>query len=223
MQKELRKLKVTYKTREALHSTIALVTRRRRVPRTFIGYDIIRGTLFGLIDHPEYSFETAVEKAVSVCKMPGSPQTLEEGIEEAFECIDSELREADLYDENNRRMTDREVLEKVINILLNDIYKDFCYSVTITYIRNLGLPDDLRTDILKNMLFKKIVADNSTEECIYDYAFRKSYVWTESREISTEEIHQMVDEALGEIPDNLSAYEYVMKMADQIYAENKVA
>ena len=91
MQKETRKLRVTF-DRERLHSAIVLATRRRRIPKELIGYDIIRGTVFGMIDHPEYSFEDAVEKAVNICKLPGSPETLEDGIEEAFECVDVVLR-----------------------------------------------------------------------------------------------------------------------------------
>ena len=80
MQKETRKLKVTF-DRERLHSAIVLAMRRRRIPKDFIGYDIIRGTVFGMIDHPEYSLKNAIEKAVDVCRLPGSPETVEDGIE----------------------------------------------------------------------------------------------------------------------------------------------
>ena len=47
MQNEKRKLKVTF-DRERLHSAIVLAMRRRRIPKELIGYDIIRGTVFGI-------------------------------------------------------------------------------------------------------------------------------------------------------------------------------
>ena len=220
MQREVRKLKVTF-DRERLHSAIVLAMRRRRIPKDFIGYDIIRGTVFGMIDHPEYSFKDAIEKAVDVCRLPGSPETVEDGIEEAFECVDVVLREKDFYDpETNERYSDEQLVEKVVQAMVYDIYKDFCYTQTMAYIKKLKLKDDFRTEIIKNMLFKKLVADDSTQVCIYEYAFRKSFVWPASDPITDEEIKQKVDDVLVNIPGGFIPYEYVLKMVDQIYAEN---
>lgn len=222
MQREVRKLKVTF-DRERLHSAIVLAMRRRRIPKDFIGYDIIRGTVFGMIDHPEYSFKDAIEKAVDVCRLPGSPETVEDGIEEAFECVDVVLREKDFYDpETNERYSDEQLVEKVVQAMVYDIYKDFCYTQTMAYIKKLKLKDDFRTEIIKNMLFKKLVADDSTQVCIYEYAFRKSFVWPASDPITDEEIKQKVDDVLVNIPGGFIPYEYVLKMVDQIYAENVV-
>lgn len=220
MQKENRKLKVTF-DRERLHSAIVLAMRRRRIPKEFVGYDIIRGTVFGMIDHPEYSFKDAIEKAVDVCRLPGSPETVEDGLEEAFECVDVVLREKDFYNpETNERYSDEQLVEKVVQAMVYDIYKDFCYTQTMAYIKKLKLKDDFRTEIIKNMLFKKLVADDSTQVCIYEYTFRKSFVWPASEPITDLEIKQKVDAVLGEIPGGFTPYEYVMKMADEIYAEN---
>lgn len=220
MQNEKRKLKVTF-DRERLHSAIVLAMRRRRIPKELIGYDIIRGTVFGMIDHPEYSFEDAVEKAVNICKLPGSPETLEDGIEEAFECVDVVFREKDFYIPNtNERYSDEQMVKKVVEAMVYDIYKDFCYTQTMAYIKKLKLKDDFRTELIKNMLFKKLVADDSTKECIYEYAFKKSFMWSSSEPITAEEIYQKVDAVLGEIPGGLTAYEYIMQMADQVYVEN---
>lgn len=220
MQKETRKLKVTF-DRERLHSAIVLAMRRRRIPKELIGYDIIRGTVFGMIDHPEYSFKDAIAKAVDVCRLPGSPETVEDGIEEAFECVDVVLREKDFYDpETNEKYTNEQIVEKVVQSMVYDIYKDFCYTQTMAYINKLKLKDDFRTEIIKNMLFKKLVADDSTQVCTYEYAFRKSFVWPASEPITDSEIKQKVDAVLGEIPAGFTPYEYVLKMADEIYAEN---
>lgn len=220
MQKENRKLKVTF-DRERLHSAIVLAMRRRRIPKEFVGYDIIRGTVFGMIDHPEYSFKDAIEKAVDVCRLPGSPETVEDGLEEAFECVDVVLREKDFYNpETNERYSDEQLVEKVVQAMVYDIYKDFCYTQTMAYIKKLKLKDDFRTELIKNMLFKKLVADDSTKECIYEYAFKKSFMWSSSEPITAEEIYQKVDAVLGEIPGGLTAYEYIMQMADQVYVEN---
>ena len=220
MQNEVRKLKVTF-DRERLHSAIILSMRRRRIPKEFIGYDIIRGTVFGIIDHPEYSFKDAVEKAVDICRLPGSPETVEDGLEEAFECIDVVLREKDFYDpETNERYSDEQMVEKVVQSMVYDIYKDFCYTQTMAYIKKMKLKDDFRTEIIKNMLFKKLVADDSTQVCIYEYTFRKSFVLPTSEPITDLEIKTKVDAVIGNIPEGFTPYEYVMKMADQIYAEN---
>ena len=220
MQKETRKLRVTF-DRERLHSAIVLSMRRRRIPKEFVGYDIIRGTVFGMIDHPEYSFEEAIAKAVDVCRLPGSPETVEDGIEEAFECVDVVLREKDFYNpETNERYSDEQLVEKVVQAMVYDIYKDFCYTQTMAYIKKLKLKEELRTEVIKNMLFKKLVADDSTQQCIYEYAFKKSFVWSASEPITDEEIMQKVDAILGKIPGGFTPYEYVMKMADEIYAEN---
>lgn len=195
--------------------------RRRRIPKNMIGYDLIRGIVFGMIDHPEYSFKDAIEKAVDVCRLPGSPETLEDGIEEAFECVDVVLREKDFYIPNtNERYSDEQMVKKVVEAMVYDIYKDFCYTQTMVYIKKLKLKDDFRTEIIKNMLFKKLVADDSTKECIYEYAFKKSFMWSSSEPITAEEIYQKVDAVLGEIPGGLTAYEYIMQMADQVYVEN---
>ena len=50
--------------RQRLHSAIAGAMRRKRIPRSFRGYDILRGVVFGLIDHPEYGFYDSMAKAV---------------------------------------------------------------------------------------------------------------------------------------------------------------
>ena len=90
----------------------------------------------------------------------------------------------------------------------------------MAYIKKLKLKEELRTEVIKNMLFKKLVADDSTQQCIYEYAFKKSFVWSASEPITDEEIMQKVDAVLGKIPGGFTPYEYVMKMADEIYAEN---
>ena len=220
MQKETRKLRVTF-DRGRLHSSIALAMRRRRIPKEFVGYDIIRGTVFGMIDHPEYTYMDAIEKAVEICRLPGSPETINEGLEEAFECIDTVLREEDFYDsETNERCSDEQMVEKVVEATVYDVYKDFCYTQTMLCIKKLKLKDDFRTEVVKNMLFKKLVAFESTEQCIYEYAFRKSFVWPASEPITDEEIKQKVDFVLGEIPNGDSPYRYILELADQVYTEN---
>lgn len=220
MQKETRKLRVTF-DRERLHSAIVLAMRRRRIPKDMLGSDIIRGSVFGMIDHPEYSFKDAIEKAVDVCRLPGSPETVDEGVEEAFECIDVILREEDFFNsETNESYTDEQMVERVVRAMVYDIYKDFCYTQTVAFIKKMKFKDDFRTELIKNMLFKKLVAFESTEQCIYEYAFRKSFVWPASEPITDEEIKQKVDFVLGEIPNGDSPYRYILELADQVYTEN---
>ena len=130
--------------RQRLHSAIAGAMRRKRIPRTFRGYDILRGVVFGMIDHPEYNFNEAMARAVEVCSLPGSPETVEEGILESFDCVEPIMREKDFINpENGERMPEEEIVKKVVSGLVYDIQKEWCYSKTIEFLGGSHYKDSL--------------------------------------------------------------------------------
>lgn len=211
-------------SRERLHSVIVGALRRKRIPNCLRGYDLVRGTVFGLIDHPEYSLEKAIEKAVEVCSVPGAPSDVEAAYIDMFDCIEPALRECDFYedfDPLNQRLSEREVLKRTINGLVYDVKKDFCYSSTIAFMREKNFKDYFAYDILKNMIFKKLVAEDSTKECMYKYAYRKTFVTPGN--LSYADIVETVDkEVAGILPYGESnIYDYVLKCVDEIYASQE--
>lgn len=211
-------LTITF-SRERLHSSIDGAMRRKRIPRTFRGYDLIRGAVFGIVDHPEYTMEVALERAMEVCRLPGSPVELEEAYIDAFDCIEPILRECDFYedgDSKKKKLSERELVRKVIEGLVYDIQKEYCYTSTIEYMRCKKFKNYFAYDILKNMIFKKLIADDSTEECMYEYAFRKTFALATDAK-RPEEIKDAVDEAVAEIlPEGESLYTYVLKCVEEI-------
>lgn len=209
--------------RQRLHSAIAGAMRRKRIPRSFRGYDILRGVVFGMIDHPEYNFNEAMARAVEVCSLPGSPETVEEGILESFDCIEPIMREKDFINpENGERMPEEEIVKKVVSGLVYDIQKEWCYSKTIEFLATKGYRDSLATELLKDMIFKKLVADDSTEECMYEYAYRKAIV-AEEKNFNAEMKKEISEQMKDILPDGLEPYGFTCQCVDEIYKTQEVA
>ncbi|MCI8290735.1 MAG: hypothetical protein HFJ25_00540 [Clostridia bacterium] len=228
MQKntEVREIDITFNS-ERIHSSIRLALRRRGIPMEMRGGDLIHGTAFGLVDHPEYTVEDAIIRASEMCNLPGrNPETLEDGYMEIMECMDVVLRPEDFYnvpigftgEYTACEMLDtKEIVDKAIMGIVFDIKKDFCYTTTIEYLEKKGYNLDTRgTHILKDMIFKKLVADDSTRECMYNFAYRKNFFKSLH---NPKEIEKFVNAAMKEIlPIEVDAYTYVLESVDEIYA-----
>ncbi len=233
---EVRKIKVDF-DRQGLHAAIESATRRKCIPSDCFGKDLIRGTIIGLIEHPDYSMELAIEKAARNCRINGSNIDLKRAVFEMAECyLSSDL----LTDERGEEINDLEhIIEmwymkrdhdlayhkalkfvtEVTEGLIYDIQKSFCYSTTIEYLVQKGFHlSDLTTDVLKNMVFKKLVADDSTSECMYEYAYRKS-LWSD--EIAdNKKIEETIDDYCSEIlpEDCKSMFEFASRIVEEIYS-----
>ncbi|MGN1330346.1 MAG: hypothetical protein ACI4VN_03280 [Clostridia bacterium] len=214
---ETRNMKVSF-SRERLHSSIAGALRRRRIPRDLRGYDLIRGVIFGLVDHPEYTLEVALQRAVDVSKIPGSPTDLEEAYLQVFDCIEPVMRVCDFHQEGDVTkpvLSEKEIIQKFMDSVVYDVKKDYCYSSTINFMREKKFKDYFAYEILKNMIFKKLIADDSTEECMYEYAFRKTFVNPGHK--TADEIRMEVDsEVKAILPKGETLYTYVLKCVNEI-------
>jgi len=216
-----RNLEVTHFDRIRIHSSIMSAMRRKRIPMTMRGGDLVRGTVFGLIDHPDYSMEVAVERAVEMSNMPSCPETVEDAYAEMFDCIETVMREDDFYDEDGKRMNHVEIVNRAVKGLAFDIKKDYCYSLTVQYLQEAKLRwDRISTEIVKNMIFKKLVADESTKECMYEYAYRKAFV--DDSKKSFEEVEELIDESTQDVISDkyFSVYEMVLDAVDHIHEKN---
>lgn len=216
-----RTIVITQFDRIRIHSSIMGAMRRKSIPMTMRGGDLIRGAVFGLIDHPDYTVEVAIKRAVEMSNMPSCPETLEGAYEEMFECIDSVMREKDFYDESGKRMKKTEIVNRVIAGLAYDIKKDYCYSLVVSYLEKEKYCWSLiSTELIKNMMFKKLIADDSTKECMYEYAYRKAFV--DDSEKNFDKIAAVVEEYTQDVvPETYeSVYEMVLNAVDHIYENN---
>lgn len=204
-----------------LHASIALAMRRKKIPQDLRGSDLIRGTVFGLIDHPDYSVEAAVAKAVEMCNLPGRKSTVEEGYLEIMECLETVLREQDFYDDGARFMEDKEIVEKVCLGLVYDIRKECCYAKTMDFLKDNNFKlSALSTEVLKNLVFKKLIAEESTKECMYEYAYRKSFMDDSASRRTVEEIEKVLTEAMEDlVPAGKTPYEVAMEAIKNIHEE----
>ncbi len=235
-----RKLKIDFGDRNRLHTAIESTIRREGIPSDLFGKDLIRGTIIGLIEHPDYSMDVAIEKAAEHCRIIGNRISVKRAVYEMTECYLASWDAAELLpesSESNIYELDRIIemwygkkdserayqkamtfVTEVTKGLIYEIQKAFCYTVTLDSIEKRGLNlRELAVDILKNMVFKKLMADESTMECMYEYAYRKS-VWGDEKDIK--KIMNVVDGYCESIiPDDCkNVYEYACRIADEIYS-----
>lgn len=157
-----------------LHAAIMLSFRRRKVAVYLRGADILRGTVVGIIRHPQYTLRTAVTEAVQYSTLPGGAETYEDGLEEIMTCLEGVIHNKDMYDDNGKEIDAEILVEKVVNSIIEDIWKDFCYDAATKYLKEKGWDTlELSTSVLRDMIFKKMVDNSSTRECTYRYALRK--------------------------------------------------
>lgn len=207
-KRELRKLWVNYE-KTHLYSSLACQMRRRGIPRNLMGYDILLGVVFGKIRHPEITIEEAIQNSVNACKLPGSKDTVEDGIFRMLECIEVNNDIDTWYEEG---MSDMQVIEFMVETLVEDIRKEYCYTVTITILGLDKTSETLSQQIIKNMLFKKLVADESTWECMLDYATKKLKVLDE--EIGKKEVLELAQES---VPEGKTLEDYISMLVEKAY------
>ena len=67
------------------------------------------------------------------------------------------------------------------------------------------------------MIFKKLIADDSTEECMYEYAYKKAVV-SNADNITADDKKAYVKEQMHDIlPDGKDPFEFSCECVDEIY------
>lgn len=143
--------------RQRLHSSIAGALRRKGIPNDLRGYDLVRGVVFGMMDHPEYSMEAALERAMERTSVPGAPRDMQEAYECLWECVEPALREADFHedrDHSKRRMSNLETANAFIQRILREVRKDYCYSSTIQFMREKNFNNYFAYDTMHSYVAK---------------------------------------------------------------------
>lgn len=165
---EKRNLEINFDKRR-LHSSIDLHLRRTKIPTTMIGSDILRGVIFGMLRHPEFTVKDAVERAVDAASFLGNCMSIEDGYDCIFEVLEA------VMDIDYSKSEDK-VIEEVVEGFTLEIRKEFCYEMVVrTLEKNLKgyRKYSIGGDFLKCMAFKKVYAPESTYGCMVDYALKK--------------------------------------------------
>lgn len=210
-------------SRQRLHSSIVGALRRKHIPSHLRGYDLIRGVVFGMMDHPEYTLEVALERAMEMSSVPGAPRDISEAYECLWECLEPALREEDFYEDRDfskGKMHESEVVIVFIERIIREVQKDYCYTSTIQFMREKNFENYFAYDILKNMIFKKLMDDNVSDAELYSYAYRNTFAVPEITDMY--KAIKSVDKEIAKIlPENETLHSYVTKCVEEIYSKQK--
>ena len=227
-----RKLKVTC-DRTVLTSLVDSALRSKGVPMVLFGGDLIRGAVFDMMDHPENSIEESVGRAYFFSKLPGRLSKQKElttiDIERGYDYIYEAIEASGIkhipwipYSEPDRDSRKRAIVEKHLKIIAYDVFKSYCYSVMFHHFEDFRYSFDTTfgMQLVKDMVYKKLVADESTEECMYAYAYRKEFNTSET--VSLEDMKAKITKQLegycketGKTP-----YEIACDIVDSIYEKH---
>ena len=230
-----RELRVNFE-KNRLHASFLSAVRRMKIPRMYRGLDLIRGTVIGLVRHPEYDIDKAVAEAAEMCKMTGNVISTDDALLEIADCLVIGLSTTGRFDEKQlsevedildigildaeERKKLKDFVEQEVQEIVYTIKKDFCYEKSFKYLLARGWKiHDLQTEFLKNMLFKKLIADDSTQECMYEYAYRKTCL-VEVKKCPKSIDEEIFGDTMPKLLQGMSPYDYVNHAADEIYSEN---
>ena len=222
--------------RTALTSLISSELRHNGIPMVLLGGDIIRGALFDMIDHPEHSIATSVGRAVDFSKFPGTLGNVTEDeevrkkkdITKGYNLIYDALEASTMDDipwisgmEKNAHEKKIQVVDKALRTMASSLRISYCHTIVWRYFNRhpLKLDSLLAEEIMKDMVFKKLVADDSTKECMYEYAYRKelqtrNYESYEKRKLKIFHTMRNYCSAHRKTP-----YQLACELVDKIYEE----
>ena len=220
--KGTRKLVVNFEKRR-LHASIMLHMRRMKIPMSMIGADLLKGVVFGVLRHPEISIREALENAVNASKVPGTTMTMEDGLDYIMEIVEISAK-SDISEEDRTLEEKEKILEEVVNNIIAEINKEFCYEITIK-ILNKKLKGfrkyTIGGDFIKCMLFKKLYAPESTYDCMCDYALRKVGSEIDENDFTMEKAMEYVKPFLGKNASEQALKKLLEDLEGYVYKENQ--
>ena len=226
---EVRGLKINA-DRKNLTSHVTTILRSWRIPMSLIGGDLIRGAVFDRLDHPDHSYAAAIGRAFFYSNLPGTmAKTMEDcdadlGYDLIYEAIEASPIKGVPWIPSTHpdRVTKvREIVDKVLDNIEYDVYKAVCHSAVYRHFEanNYGFDSELATNLVKDMVYKKLVAYESSEECTLVYAYKKEFQKDEvSFEDAKERIHSYLRDYCNEV--ERTPYQVACDIADKIINEN---
>ena len=212
---EIKKLRVSF-TPERLHSSIIAAMRVMHFPMNLPGADLIRGTVFGLVDHPDLEVEEAIEKAVEMSKLPHFFSSTDMAMEEMYYTIEAG---ACFVPEEVKDMGNIAVINYVIQKLCRYVERDYYMSLAYIFLvqKKVNIYD-ISFEILKNMIFKALDDLESNKPCIVKYAYRKTFL---KNPVNIEEAEMKIKDKVSRILQGRDIFEYVTDVVIQIYEKNE--
>lgn len=202
------KLQVEF-DREQLHSSIIGAMRTLGLSRVLAGYDLLRGSAFGKLDHPEYDDEVAIKRAIEMSKIPSVDYSYGEAISVMYYSIEDAIIEID------EDMTEEETVYNVIHRICEFVKYDFYRYKIRSFLDSCGFKERIiKTELINNMLFKRMIEEESSEECIINFGYKKTY---QKQPESFEEARKTICDYLSKELANRSILEYLDMLADAVY------
>lgn len=183
-----------------LHSSVELHLRRTGIPSNMLGYDLLRGVIYGMIRNPEITVEEAVQNAIDASVFGGN-MTIKYG----YNCIFESLETVIDIDEINSK----ETIQQIVQNFITEIRKEYCYEITIKAM-DFKFPkwrEYVGGELIKCMVFKKTYAPESTFDCMFKYAVEKTEKFT------GEKVRDNIKEYLNPF---LSGYNSIEELVDDI-------
>lgn len=217
--------------RGALTSLVSSCMRSRGIPMVLFGGDLIRGAVFDMMDHPENSIEESIGRAYYYSKLPGRccNEVTETDIIRGYEMIYEAIEASWIQDVPWIAFSDSEsmkqkaaIVDRELEKIAFDVYKAYCYTAMYRFFEThkLSFGSDFGLHLMQDMVYKKLCADDSAEECMYVYAYRKEFHTDEK--ITYDYAKSKIMEVLQRYCEGhkVLPHEAACNIVDQIYKEN---
>ena len=227
---EVRGLKINA-DRKNLTSHVTTILRSWRIPMGLIGGDLIRGAVFDRLDHPEHSYADSVGRAYFFSNLPGTmAKSMEDcdpelGYDLIYEAIEaSPIKGIEWIPATHpkRVIKVHEIVDKVLDNIEYDVYKAVCHSAVYRHFEanKYDFDSELAADLVKYMVYKKLVAYESTEECTIVYAYKREF---QTDNISFEEAKERISGYLKNYCSKVerTPFQVACDICDKIIAEHK--
>lgn len=191
--------------KQKLYSAILGSMRRWRIPSNYEGTDLIRGAVYGMIDHPSYTIKEAIEKAYKASKNPLACSSYDEAIESMFYCA------SDCFKENEEK-------EGAVHNLLKKLTKESKYYFYLTLVADMLMEDGVQKDtieheILKTLAFELMQKPEVTIQEIYLEVYQAVlYAYPDSFEVAFGELNEYTEKATK----GMTAFNYAKNIVGRI-------
>lgn len=217
--------------RKNLTSHATTILRSWRIPMELIGGDLIRGVVFDRLDHPDHSYAISIVRAYFYSNLPGTMAKeiedcdVELGYDLIYEAIEaSPIKGIEWIPatDDKRVAKVHAIVEKVLDRIEYDVYKAVCHSAVYRHFEanRYDFDSEMAADLVRYMVYKKLVEYDSTEECTIVYAYKREF---QTDNISFEEAKEKISGYLKNYCSEVerTPFQVACDIADKIIAEHK--